>query len=224
VLRVFSEDIVRILPSRVVTVRPTDLSVYGLDSPAKLSVVADDGDWSGTLLIGNRSAEHEGRYVMIEGHDAVLLETFGEYTFLNTRYAQLRSGLIWFHNIGDVSSLVFDLDGEIHTLRMEHGADESLRGWLDGVEISDANARELFMTALMISQSGETDAPVPAGAPAYAITMNMTNGNTETVELHQLNDSQFLIVHNGYSTELFVTRMSLQENLLSRLETLGIGG
>ena len=217
------EDIVRIRPTDVVTVRPVDLSVYGLDSPVRLEIEAYD--WhGGALLIGNADHDRGGRFVMIEGHDAVLFDYFGEYEFLNISFAQIRSGIIWLYNIVDVASMTFILEGETRILRIEHDAEEdSLEGWLDDVEISETNARRLYIGALMITPSGEIDAPIPSGEPTYSITLQFLDGDTSTLELYQLNDTQFLIVLNGENTELFITRMSLQANLLVRFEALDAG-
>jgi len=219
------ENILQLTPGIIESVRPEDLSVYGLDEPAKVTISTED--WSGTLLIGERDAQQGGRYVMIEGHDAVLLDTDGDYSFLNLNFSQLRSGLIWIHNIVDVESVIFKLEDSTRVLRFEHNpADESLLAWLDDEEISDSNGRRLFVAALMLSQSGETNEPIPTDTPPlYSVTMNFTDGSSsDTLELYQLSESQFLIVHSGASTALFITRMSIQQNLLSRFEILDAGG
>jgi len=218
------EKIIYLEPGSVVTVRPSDLSQYGLDDPARLTVTALD--WTGTLLIGGRDYESDGRFVMLEGHDAVLLDTVGDYSFLNVSLSQIRSSIIWLHNIGNVSSVTFDLDGITRVLRLEHSrSGDDLRGWLDDKMISDTNARRLYLATLMIHQSGFTDAPVPQNeSPVYTITIQKTSGETDKLELYRISDSQFLIAQNGASTLCFVTRMSLQQNLLSRFEILDAGG
>jgi len=220
---VLIEDIITIMPDTIEAIRPTNLSQYGLDNPVRLTVTA--WDWTGTLLIGSRDIERDGRFVMIEGHDAVLLDTAGKYSFLNTSPVQLRSSIIWLYNINEMASVEFLLDGEIRLLEFEHIDETTLRGWLDGTEISETNARRLYMAALMIMQTGITTDPIPANAsPMYAITMNLSDGKSDKLELYQLNDSQFLITHNGVNIELFTTRMSLQQNILSRFEIIDAGG
>ena len=214
------EDLVTIFPGSIVSVRPVDLSAYGLDTPVRLTVSTIIGNWSGTLLIGNHSSEKEGRYVMIEGHDAVLLDQNGNYDFLDVRFSQLRSIVIWRVFIDEVSSVTFDLDGVIRVLTLDHGnGDEPMRAQLDDEEISENTARDLFTAALMITMSGETDAHLTRGdTPVYSITMHKRYEADETIDLYRINDSQFLIVYNGENTGLFITRMSLQENLLSMFE------
>ncbi|MCL2425206.1 MAG: DUF4340 domain-containing protein [Oscillospiraceae bacterium] len=221
--RVILQDLISIRPTDVVSVRPTDLSAYGLDSPVRLTIEAYD--WHGaTLLIGNADHDRGGRFVMIEGYDAVLFDYFGEYEFLNISFAQIRTGHMWLYHIEEIASITFMLDGATRILRMEHNPDdESLRGWLDDTEISETNVRRLYTGALLIAPNGETDAPIPSGDPMYSITIYFADGDTRTLELYQLNDSQFMIVLNGENTELFITRMSLQINLLSRFEALDAG-
>jgi len=225
--RVILEDLIRIRPSVVETVRPTDLSVYGLDTPFRLTFTAEDWE-GGTLLIGNANHDRGGRYVMIEGHDAVLFDYFGEYDFLNARFSQLRTGFMWLHRIVDIASVDFIIEGTRRTLRMEHFDDDaevSLVGWLDGAEISETNARRLFIVALAIAPSGETDAEIPSGvSPTYSIVMSFLDDSVEVLDLYQLNDSQFLLVLQGENTGLFITRMFLQENFLSRFDILDAGG
>jgi len=218
------ENAAGIMPVSVEAARPADLSVYGLDEPARLTLSA--GDWSGTLLIGDFDAERGGRFIMIDDYDAVLFDPHGDYSFLNVVPSQLRARLIWLHNIADVSSVTFELEGNTRVLRFEHIEEDeqtSLDGWLDGVEISETNARRLYVTALSITQDGETDEPVPDDPPVYRVTISFLEGGSESLELYQLNDSQFLIVHNGLNTEFFVTRMSLQQNMLGRFEMLDRG-
>jgi hypothetical protein len=219
---VILENAIEIIPESVEAKLPTDLSLYGLDSPNRLTLQA--GDWVGTLLIGSYDAERGGRYLMIEGYDAVLFDTSGEYAFLNIGMTQLRSRLIWLHNIAEIASLEFELEGVTRVLEFEHDHEnQSLQGWLDGEFISEVNARRLYMAALSITQTDETNAPIPNVPPAYRITKYFLEGGTETLELYQLNDSQFLIVHEGESTGFFITRMTLQRGFLSRFEILDRG-
>ena len=218
--------ITQIAPGRVEALLPADLSGYGLDDPARLTLTGPDG-WSGTLLIGRHDAEQGGRYVMIEGYDAVLFDAKGDYRFLQTDYTQLRLATIWLYDIKEVSSLTFELEGVTRVLRFAHDYQDDdthiIQGWLDDKELSETNARRLYMSALRIAQDGGTDAEIPAHPPAYRITMDFLDGGRDTVELHRIGDLQFLIVHNGAGTGLFISRMSLQQNFLSRFEILDRG-
>ena len=135
---------------------------------------------------------------MIEGHDAVLYDLNNDYSVLQIESSRLRSQLMWLVDITTVSSVTFNLDGKVRTLTFEHDPEEnSLRGWLDNKELSEKNARRLYIGALSITQAGETDAAIPVNPPVYSITLHMETGNNEVLELYQINDSQFLIVING---------------------------
>jgi len=219
------DDIVRIRPSSVETIRPSDLSVYGLDSPVRLTVAAYD--WQGgTLLIGSADHDRGGRFVMIEGYDAVLFDTGGLYDFINLTFTQIRTSLLWVFSIDEVSSVTFYVEGTERDFQIDHGQEEheALRGWLDDVELSEINARRLFMAALLLAPNGETDEPIPTGdTPTYAVTVHFLDGRSETLEFYQISETQFLIVLNGESKGLFITRMSIQSVLMRRLEILDAG-
>ncbi|MCL2220744.1 MAG: DUF4340 domain-containing protein [Oscillospiraceae bacterium] len=217
------EDFIQIMPSSVEAKRPTDLSIFGLDTPSRLTLSSES--WERTLLIGNRNADGTGTYVMIEGYDAVLLDRAGEYLFLNIQPAILRARLLWLHNIVDVGFVTFELEDETRVLRLEHDREnDSLTGFLDDVEISETNARRLYISALSIMQSGITQEQVPLGAsPNYTVTLHMLDGSSETMELYALYHSQFLIVKNGENTGFFITRMALQNALLDRFAIVDRG-
>jgi hypothetical protein len=220
----FLDPIISIAPDRVIaSPLPGDLSPYGLDDPARLTVTDTEG-WTGTLLIGSVNAELGGRYVVIEGHDAVLLDPRGDYRFLGASFSQLRSPSVWMHDIKLVSAVTFELMGVTRELRIEHDIEEeTVEGWLDGEEIGQTNTRRLYMAALRVSQDGDTNADIPTGTPDYRFTMHFMEGGTDVIELYRLSDVQFLIVHNGESTGLFINRMTVQQNLLSRFEYLDRG-
>ncbi|MCL2821422.1 MAG: DUF4340 domain-containing protein [Oscillospiraceae bacterium] len=221
---VLLEPVTNIIPERVITVNPGDLSEYGLDNPVRLTIATSD--WQGTLLIGNPASNPRGWYIMIEGYDAVLLDPHGNYAFLGLDPAQLRTQLTWVHHIDTVSSIEFDLDGEKRMFKLFHpsaGSDDELQGLLDDMELSDRNTRRLFGSAMSIPSSGSTDEPVPAEPPVYSMKMNFTNGGSQTLELYSISDSQFLMAVDGTSLGVYTTRMQIQMNLLSRFETLDAG-
>jgi len=221
---VLLEPVTNIIPEQVVSVRPPDLSVYGLDSPARLTI--STSGWEGTLLIGNPGSEHRGWYVMIEGHDAVLLDPHGNYSFLGVNPAQLKSQMTWVHHIETVSSVVFELGEVTRTLRIDHpvsGSDDTIKGWLDDKEISDRNTRRLYASAMSILSSGDTDEPVPGSGPDYRLTMVFTNGRSQALELYNINDSQYLMVLDNQNLGVYTTRLQIQIHLLSRFEALDAG-
>ena len=219
-----AEKVATIAPISVEAVRPDDLSIYGLDNPARLELSVGEY-WSAVILIGDREIERGGRYVMLEGYDAVLFDADGDYSFLNVSSATLRSRLVWLFNIVDVSYLTYELEGVKRTLRLEHPAndDESMRGWLDDNEILESNARRLYSASLSVIQSGVTDLPIPNAPPVYSITIHFLDGTDTQMDLYSLNDSQFLMVHDGENTGFYITRMALYQNFLSRFEILDRG-
>ncbi|MDR1669778.1 MAG: DUF4340 domain-containing protein [Oscillospiraceae bacterium] len=219
-----------IKPGEIVETEPEDLSAYGLDNPSKLTLTTL-GDWSGTLLIGNFDSERGGRYVMIEGINCVLLDTAGTYGFLNATYANFRTAQIWLYDIKESAGVTFELEGVTRELTFEHHDDETLRGFLDGKEMTgvsetgETNARRLYMAALRVMHSGGTDAEVPPGEPQYRLTMHFVDGRPdETMELYAVEgERQYLIILNGENLGLYVNWTSLRENLLDKFALVDEG-
>jgi len=228
----FLEALTYVVPQSVEEVHPADLSIYGLDNPVRLTLtipleVARD-DFVRTLLIGRYDSERNGMYVMIDEHDAVLfvpvvnLANNSNFDFIDIDPSQLRARSIWLHHIDLVSSVDYELDGVSRVLRLEENGE--FKGFLDGVELSDDNARRLYTSAFNILASGSTEAPIPNEPPQYSITLNFKDGTSETLELYLINDSQFLIVLDGVSTESYISRLALNQNLLNRFDILDAGG
>jgi len=221
---VITEPVTHLIPENVISVRAPDLSTYGLDRPARLTLTVHD--WEGTLLIGDRSTEHNGRYVMIEGHDAVLLDPHGDYSFLDVDPMQFRSQMTWVHMIEEVSSVIFNLDGVVRNLTIEHpdSEDDDLNGWLDDKEIGNLNTRRLYASVMSIPPSGGSGETIPDETPAYSITMNFATGGSQTMKFYSISESAYLMVLDGESLNAFTTRLQIQMNLLSQFEILDAGG
>jgi hypothetical protein len=205
-------------------INPEDLSVYGLDSPVRLTVTLESG-WSGSLLIGRHDPEREGMYLMIEGKDVVILHKTAEYPFLRVSYAQLRSSILWMRHIGLVSSITFEMDGTTRVLEFEHRDNNALTAKMDGIEFTEDNARRLFSAVQSLTHDGETGAAVPAPLmPDYRFTKELADGGRDTVELYRLGDTQeYLIVRNGVNQGVYIYFNTLQRILLSRFDLLSNG-
>jgi hypothetical protein len=212
-------------PDIIAEVNPQDLSVYGLDNPERVTV-SEDGGWSGTLLIGKYDqALYEGvggRYVMIEGTNAVLSHLQSDYPFLRVKYAELRSSMPWPRRvISDVSTVTYNLGRNTRTLSFERG--ESVYGRLDGKILSESNADRLFYATLSLTHHLESDAEIPSAAPDYRITINFIGGGSDTMELYSLNETQLLMVFNGENQQVYLTRTDFKELLLDRFDMLDRG-
>jgi hypothetical protein len=220
----FLEPITTINPTELVEINPSDLSIYGLDNPVRLEL-EDEVGWSGTLLIGGRNEQDEGRYVMIEGANAVLLDRTGNYVFIDTPYFRLRLNLVWVHDINDVRSVDYHLDNNIvRRLELTHGdTNQDMRARMDGKELSDHNARQIYSSVLSIIMDGETTADTPSKPPDYKFVINLLDGETHTLELFALNERQYLIVLNGINQQLITFRTTLINNLLGKFELLDQG-
>jgi hypothetical protein len=220
----FLEPLTTINPTELIEISPSDLSKYGLDSPVRLEL-ADEVGWSGTLLIGNRNEQDDGRYVMIEGANAVLLDRTGNYVFAETPYFRLRLNLIWVHDINDVRHVDYHLDDNVvRRLEFTHGdSNQDMRAQLDGRELTDHDARQIYSSVLSIIMDGETTAGIPNRTADYKFVITLLDGEAHTLELFALNERQYLIVLNDINQQLITFRTTLINNLLSKFELLDQG-
>jgi len=217
------EPITNIRPTRVIEAFPADLSPYGLDDPVKLTLACED-EWEGILYIGAHDEEQGGRYVMIDGYDAVLLDIYGDYSFLNVKYDYLRASLVWLYSIKTVDSITYELEGVTRILQYEHDdEEETLQAWLDGLELTESNGRRLYTGTLSVTQAGKVDMDIPAGDPDFRITIHFRDGGSDVMELYQINEAQYLIVHGGVNEGLVINRITLRQNLLNRFDALDRG-
>jgi len=220
----FLAPLTTINPTELVEANPSDLSKYGLDNPVRLEL-ADEMGWSGTLLIGNRNEIDEGQYVMIEGANAVLLDKTGNYVFTETPYFRLRINLLWVYDINDVRSVDYHLDNNVvRRLEFTHGeTNQDMRAWMDGTELTDHDARNIYSSVLAIIMDGETTADIPNKPPDYKFVITLLDGEAHTLELFALNERQYLMVLNGINQQLITLRTTLVNALLSKFDLLDQG-
>jgi hypothetical protein len=191
---------------------PEDLSAYGLDEPTVLTLEDDQG-WSGTLLVGGAHPDG-GRYVQLPGISAVLRDRSGDYSFLELDALQLRSRLIFIHNIKDVVRAEFTIGGQTHTLMLDDRAAtdteaESFTASLDGGEILPNNARRIYTRLISFMMEGENEDP--GGETVYTQTLTMRDGGVHSLELRAINDRHLAAVIDGEAMGFYVNIKQVQE-------------
>lgn len=198
---------------------PKNLSKYGLDTPYRLELLDTDGD-NHVILIGSEG--ENGRYIMVEGVNTVLLSN-SDYSFLEVDKLDLLSMLFWIYNIDDVTKVEYDLKGERHTLLINSDSDNDVfEASLDNGEIVDENARRLFMRAMWITVAGEVTSDMTIGQPEYTIKMTMRDGTINVMELCPINGRQLAVRVNGAGQ--FYTNIKDIENLINAFKTNAEGG
>lgn len=215
-----------IKPSKVVETYPKDLSKYGLDNPSRLTL-KDNEEWTGVLLIGSEDTETGGRFVMIEGVNAVLLDTSADYVFLDVPYYRLRTTLVWLYNISGISQVEFYLGSTRRVLDIQHNEEaNTFSGQLDGVELSEDNVKRIFRSALSVNLEGDCsgDPPPQNANPAYKVVLHHKNGTTSTMELVAINDRQYRFFINGEDIGLYTLKTTIKQYLIDPFDIVDGGG
>jgi hypothetical protein len=204
--------------TKVVEDDPEDLSIYGLDEPLELWMTNDDGK-SVHYLIG--SNEGPVAYVMVEGANSVLTAEGFEPDLRNLNHVTLMFKLAWIHNIEDVKSIVYDLQGEkrLYEIR-ENKKDEnnkviSFVATLDGRPLSEENARRLYSRTHDMLIVGETSEEFDRQGmtPQYTITINMLDGTKNVMELYRLNERQYAVSVNEGELNYYINASDVKELL-----------
>ncbi len=215
-----SAKIQTILPAKAIAASPDDLAAYGLDRPARLELEDQEG-WSLNLLIGGIDPETSGRYIMVEGSRAVLLDKNGDYSFLRAEPLSLRSTLVWIIDIKSISGVTYRLDGRTRELALDI-TDESEAASLDGVEIDVINAKRLYSRTLELTIDGVAEGGA-SGEAEYDITINLRDGTKSTLRLYRLNDRQYMIELDGETSGFYVGVPKVQR-LLEGFQIIDDGG
>lgn len=200
----------------VVEDEPEDLSKYGLDNPLHVWMKNTDGT-EVHYLIGDRSGT--AAYVMVEGANTVLLADMVSPTLSELDYVDFMFKLLWLHNINDVKSLVFDMEGEKRLLEIkankkdDSGKVVEFEATLDGRPISETNTRRLFVRMLDMMIAGELTEPVDIETvqPDYTLTIIMNNGSKEELRLFALNERQYAGSLNGGQAAYYINVADIRE-------------
>ncbi|MDR3207357.1 MAG: DUF4340 domain-containing protein [Oscillospiraceae bacterium] len=190
--------IAAIAPSVVMADHPADLAPYGLEDPARLTLTLADGAPL-TLLIGGQDKDG-ARYLMYEGVDSVLLDPVGDYTFLRADYVTLMVHTLWLEDINTLTGVTFGLPAGERRLDFGHtGAGEpaAMAPLLDGVPVSETNARRLYISLLAITLSEVLDEAPAVGQPSHVFTLYRADGGQRVMKIYPYNERRLLVSLDG---------------------------
>ena len=182
---------------------PANLAQYGLDDPDVLEMTDKDGI-TYTLYLGDLAGNNE-RYAMKGGIDCVILVPNEDLTFLALTKMDLVSPTVWIYNIDSLTGVEFDLNGQRHVLDINSDFDNDIfEASLDGGEITEDNARRLYLRTISMYVDKEIEPGQTYGAPEYTIRINLRDGTQKVLELCPVNVRQYAVVLNGQPAEFTV--------------------
>ena|GEM_PF-4806451 len=137
------------------------------------------------------------------------------------------AAILWeLANITEVGNIDCYLEGVHRRIEYKHGkegAQDEFRAWLDGEELAELNGRRICSSIYSIFIDSSTDTGKPATSPNYKFIITLLNGTTQTMELHSINERDYLIVYNGENTGYIALKSSIYDNVLRKFEMLDKG-
>lgn len=183
---------------------------YGLDNPVKLELRDVLGNEL-SLLIGDYYVNDDGEvnqdyvYCMIEDHPTLLVCASSLFTFKDINYVELMIRTAWYHNIKDVDYIEYNIDGEEYLVDLTYTEEENEEGETETVltatlnddELSDTNARRLFVRTLNFRVISELPEDTNLGDPEITVAIHLQNGEEHTLELTPINARQYAAAVDG---------------------------
>lgn len=182
-----------------------EFAEYGFDNPARLQMSDIVGNTM-NLLVGNKFSE-DYYYVMLDSAPTLMLAPASCFTWLEVNYVELIIRTVWYYNIKDVESISYVVDDESYELELyyveetndEGEAEDVLHARLNGEEISETNARRLYVRTLNFRAISEVPKDAVLEEPIITVRINMQGGAAHTMELKPLNERQYAASIDGTS-------------------------
>lgn len=196
---VVSEDFLDQLSSlvvlQVVENHPKDLSVYHLDEENVVTVdIVTRDDVKTTLHFGVVGSTI---YIMVDGIDSVYAG-FGEITFGELTSMDLRSNLVWLHNIKDVTRLEMELPDGSYSIEIDDSIDDETStgtfvAVMNGLALSESNGRRLYTSVISIQYDDLMANEAIEETPSYSFRITYRSGYTESVRFYKATSRQYIV-------------------------------
>lgn len=183
---------------------------YGFDHPVKLELRDVLGNEL-SLLIGDYYVTEDGEinqdyvYCMIEDHPTLLVCASSLFTFKDINYVELMIRTAWYHNIKEVDYIEYNIDGDEYLVDLIYTEEENedgetetvLTATINGDELSDTNARRLFVRTLNFRVVSELAEDTKLGDPEITVAIHMHDEAVHTLELTPINARQYAATVDG---------------------------
>ncbi len=225
----FLDLISSLMVMQVVENNPEDLSVYGLDDENSFTVefVTNAGEKT-TMRFGSVSSNI---FVMIEGIDSVYA-AYGDISFGDLTAMDLRSSLVWLHNIKDVAKVEMSLPNGDYVLDVDDtvNADDGSGTFvaaLNGTALSEDNGRRLYTSIISIQYDNILAGEAIESEPSYTFKITYRSGFTETLRFYKATSRQY-IVCLGEDTQPeetnFCANITYLRKVVENIDTILSGG
>lgn len=196
---------------------PSDLSQYGLDKPtARVHIKTNSID--ATVLIGSKTDDNSGRYVMKEGGLTVFISDASGCGFLNDTWSDWRSTNLMPFSLNEVSQITVTQDGTTHTVAVtqetsdedsqdesedssntdssDSSSDVSQTATLNGETMSTEALQKLYAALDSVNYTRILDTPTQQKALA-SVTLTMTDGSTRSLSFAKGGSREYLVSVDG---------------------------
>lgn len=205
--------------NKFVEENPSDLKIYGLDSP-KYVFEYTSGDKAYRLMLGDKNDFEY--YGMMEGHNFVFAVDATNLNFVDLSLKNVVSLFAYIPSIFDVEKLVIDMDGRNDVLLINESLDEGAASeyYLNGEKMDTDEEKSLFKKYYqgavgIVGDKIDLNA-VPSGEAAVRLTYTLKEASpdkTVEIELIPTNDGYgYFIMKNGKYTGLIIGERKLNDD------------
>ncbi len=163
------------------------------------------------ITLGDFTDETESYYyASVSGIDSVVTFPASYFPYLDIKYVDLMSSLMWLHNIVDAESVNIATPSGEHTLVFNHmvNPDDEEDTWmeptLDGEEIEEDFAKDIYLSLLSVTLSNIIEEDPEVGEIEYTLTINMLNSDSFTMEFYRINERQYGTIKDGQPLPFYV--------------------
>lgn len=192
-----------------------DLDKYGLKSPAYgLTVQTAKGNFK--LLLGDEKIKGTTMYAMYDGTNEVFTVDESLFNFIDKPLNEIMEIFAYIVDIGDVSKIVVDMDGQTTTseiLTDKDGNKDNDKFTVNGKDANMKDAsdmsyfRNYYQSLIGVVMSGTEPGAAPQGKAEITITYTLKKApGTMKVEYMPRDGSSYYVVKNGKYSGMVVSK------------------
>ncbi|MFV0504592.1 MAG: DUF4340 domain-containing protein [Lachnospirales bacterium] len=227
------ENIITPMPSEfgnLVEANPTDLSLYGLDTPSATINFHYLDATENTIQIGKILESGKGYYATKKGVNAVF-ELSGIEAFFNINALSYIDRFVNLENIVDVESVIVTTSTTSYNLKMNHSiegegedAKDIMAPTLNNVDVDEDKFKDLYQVLIALSIDGVVEELKPEylGDSQLTVTYNLLDGTTTSTNYLPYSDTFYGVSQNGEPVQ-FISNIQDVNFLLEQLEKLKNG-